>query len=492
METAHNLLARVIPELRFIGGTTEASVSNEILCASYMHHWASFETEVRDAHQHIDLSGIISQTDPQEGEFFLTGSELGLTGRFNQNVCEAVAKALSVTELRGMRFGDIQAAVSSTDCIPGVALMSFPNADNPIPAKSSLVAVGELKTFWTVRLEDHPVNGAPYHRVALEHPIGQVVSYMRTYSLRFGFLSTYKATVFIRRTADYRFELSKPFRYDARNPTLRECFLSFTSIAARDRTYIEGPDVHDALLRSRSAPGAQASPRPSPLRNHIAYLPSTTTIRSASVPATGSNLAAFQITPNAMLIGANGTADYLVTCIRDISRPKSRKSIFECDYNGIRCIAKCWTLEDYESFLNETYVYDKLFDKRPGGYDVFAGIVLYGEVICSSVFPSGYIMLLRQVGGEPLLHVWNTISNQDKTLVKDHCRKAIEHLRSVQIWVGDAGQHNVLFDMKTKKVTMIDFEVAGICAEDHLNEFDVPEMLDIFGPVIHSERIVGG
>lgn len=40
--------------------------------------------------------------------------------------------------------------------------------------------------------------------------LGQLVSYMRAASLKYGFLSTYKTTVFVGRTDKYRFELSPP------------------------------------------------------------------------------------------------------------------------------------------------------------------------------------------------------------------------------------------------------------------------------------------
>jgi len=50
---------------------------------------------------------------------------------------------------------------------------------------------------------------------------GQLVKYMRSSKLKFGFMSTYESTVFIRRTAPYRFEMLLPIGKDASNPSLR-------------------------------------------------------------------------------------------------------------------------------------------------------------------------------------------------------------------------------------------------------------------------------
>jgi hypothetical protein len=43
--------------------------------------------------------------------------------------------------------------------------------------------------------------------------LGQLVSYMRNFKLKYGFLSTYRSTVFCRRVNNFRFELSLPKVY---------------------------------------------------------------------------------------------------------------------------------------------------------------------------------------------------------------------------------------------------------------------------------------
>lgn len=72
---------------------------------------------------------------------------------------------------------------------------------------------------------------------------------MRNFELKHGSLSTYNTTIFIRRTEDYRFEISHPVDYRATGPSLRECFVGFAALAA-DRTYNEAPDFNARLVRA--------------------------------------------------------------------------------------------------------------------------------------------------------------------------------------------------------------------------------------------------
>lgn len=65
---------------------------------------------------------------------------------------------------------------------------------------------------------------------------------MRQNCLKYGFLSTYKNTVFVRRVGDYRFELSPPISWQATGPSVRECLLGFSLIASADTEYHEADD----------------------------------------------------------------------------------------------------------------------------------------------------------------------------------------------------------------------------------------------------------
>lgn len=66
-----------------------------------------FYEDILAALEGLDLSDLISLTDSLENERFLVGNELGLTSRFDWNVCGAVSKALSVSTQRNICFGDL-------------------------------------------------------------------------------------------------------------------------------------------------------------------------------------------------------------------------------------------------------------------------------------------------------------------------------------------------------------------------------------------------
>jgi hypothetical protein len=174
-------------------------------------------------------------------EHYHVGNELGLTGRFNKHVCDPVAKVLSVTEHAHLTFGDFQAAIHAPcSDVPDVVMLSVPSLN--------VITVGELKTFWTVLLENYPVNRGPARIAPMQPHFGQLVSYMRTNELKYGFLSTYRSTVFVRRTSDFRFELSLPIDEKATNPSLRQCFVALCLLASQDGKYEEAPDFNPARV----------------------------------------------------------------------------------------------------------------------------------------------------------------------------------------------------------------------------------------------------
>lgn len=153
MEPASELLARPLPPLRFAGGTLYPSVSSERLHESFMHQWTTFEQEIQSALDSLDLNHTVSHTDSADGEFYLVGNEIGLTGRFVNNPCDPVAKILSRASIPSVAFGDIQALLAASSIILGRGLGVTSRNDS----KTTVMAVGELKTFWTLPLERLPV-----------------------------------------------------------------------------------------------------------------------------------------------------------------------------------------------------------------------------------------------------------------------------------------------------------------------------------------------
>lgn len=119
------------------------------------------------------------------------------------------------------------------------------------------------------------------------------------------------------------------------------------------------------------------------------------------------------------------------------------------------------------------WVYQQIHESRD---DVFCKILERGEILCSSVFPKGYILVISMAEGEPLNVIWDDLTLPQKNHVRAHCRKAISILRSKSIWIADTGKQNVLFSMRTNAITMVDFESMGL-----LELRETPDLVDFRG-----------
>lgn len=135
------------------------------------------------------------------------------------------------------------------------------------------------------------------------------------------------------------------------------------------------------------------------------------------------------------------------------------------------------------SWEHEVYVYHQLKEIQPasgGSNDVFCAALDHGEILCSSVFPRGYILVLSIVPGEPISTMWHELSVAQKTRVRDQCRKAISILRQKGIYIWDTGKRNVLYERETDTVTLIDFESTAPLPP-HGYSVEGPELYRIFG-----------
>jgi hypothetical protein len=52
-------------------------------------------------------------------------------------------------------------------------------------------------------------------------------------------------------------------------------------------------------------------------------------------------------------------------------------------------------------------------------YGVFANMILAGNIMCSSLFPNGRALVLPYKDGQILAHVWDELSNRERTHVRE-------------------------------------------------------------------------
>lgn len=276
----------------------------------------------------------------------------------------------------------------------------------------------------------------------------------------------------------------------------------------------------------RSIPPLQVSLHSSPHRR----VTSSEILQSSLTP---SGLSVYNITRDSIVVGGDGVAQYSLTFIKKISgkNRKERKAVFEVDLGGVPCIAKCWAPElfrryDQNPFLScqvaffskslfsrsyaaECSVYTALHEKRPEGYSMFPRLVSYGQILFARMFPDrpiplddikdqrdprGHILVIQKVDGEPLSMSWDQLSSEDQYHVQEECHGAITILRSLPVYIADAGKHNVLYSRLLKTVKMVDFETAHACDQGHpASNLMSPEMISLFGPGITAlYRSTGG
>ncbi|KAF9253372.1 hypothetical protein DTO027I6_3417 [Penicillium roqueforti] len=151
METAAEVILRPVPPLIQINDTRYVSNSSEVISLRFFHEWQSFKQDVLEASDSLDLSHPVPYTD-DVSESYVVGSGLGLTGRFSKNVYDPVSKVFATTCLSHLKFGDYQSSAGPTDTSQVPHITMFNTMGPPRPA-----AVGELKSFWTVELEDYSI-----------------------------------------------------------------------------------------------------------------------------------------------------------------------------------------------------------------------------------------------------------------------------------------------------------------------------------------------
>ncbi|GIJ98445.1 hypothetical protein Aspvir_000562 [Aspergillus viridinutans] len=152
----------------FLGSSS--SSSNHPSASPYCY--GTSQTADREADLPLGAESKVSVTDDSDdNEHFRVGSKLGLVGRFHKHICDAVAKALSVTELARLAFGDFQATAHTDSDVPDVVLLALSRLD--------VLAVGVLKTFWTVELEKYPVNDGAANMAIMQPHFGIMNPYSR-------------------------------------------------------------------------------------------------------------------------------------------------------------------------------------------------------------------------------------------------------------------------------------------------------------------------
>ncbi|KAL8743400.1 MAG: hypothetical protein Q9184_008120, partial [Pyrenodesmia sp. 2 TL-2023] len=190
--TSEGLTKRSLPTLkRSQIHTMSASASPQVFMG-IMAEWTNFEMEVRmnfltqpwGPHA-ITFEGT---ADMFNREQVMCANETGVVGRFHQQVGHVMTCVGLDTGMR-LYFGDWH---GESHAIPDLTIWN--QAQQPL-------VTGEAKTPWTVNLTStmaREYTDPVRHRRDFTRSAGQVAYYMKEYSCKYGFLTTYDDTIFFK------------------------------------------------------------------------------------------------------------------------------------------------------------------------------------------------------------------------------------------------------------------------------------------------------
>ncbi|KAF3122999.1 hypothetical protein TWF569_002015 [Orbilia oligospora] len=214
MTTVEEALALTLPKILHRYGTRHsASLQKDFMDRRLIYYWKGFEVDVMQSLEKSDLTGELNFINPPEREVILVGNEHGLTGRFQENVGTLLGRAFDTSadsKINRLRFGDSQVVPSGggeADTQPDIKSAKpseIPETDDPAADDMRRASLGLC---------------------CLEPTLGIVPFNTFNYvDLKYGFLSTYEHTIFVKRAGRARFEITDPIEFKNTNPTIRQCF----------------------------------------------------------------------------------------------------------------------------------------------------------------------------------------------------------------------------------------------------------------------------
>ncbi|KAF3908019.1 hypothetical protein ABW21_db0201053 [Orbilia brochopaga] len=495
-EAASSQLRRKLPPLKLIPGcdTQHPVRSPHSLAKELVFTWEGFEEQVTG---YFASTGGLRQRvalNDTSAETIIVGNEIGLSGQFFHNVGHTVAKAWSacfLDDLGSFRFHDPQVSGRVRQQRPDgrteLAVPDFIISETHEMTTSPRI-VGELRSPWTM-------GPGAISEIRQGQLMGQVVRQMRLLRLRYAVISTYDETFFIQRTEPYRFETTRSIRYDARGPSVNECFFYLGYLASIKHKFVEPDDFDERLL------GPQT---------WRAYIPESDSLR-ASDTIEKANSASFEgatrvdttnawipmsepssmislisrFTANTALYGPQGKPTGIFELARILKRCETGKITFEGKWNGIDIIGKFWpylpeNVSEYDEwglgsygqydFRNELDMYHRLPKSR-----FIHRLLDYGNVILANYFKDGRVILLEKIKGSQFSsEMWESFTETEREKFTDELMRAFRFLKENRVKHGDASKANILWNREAQQVVFLGLEgvTAAIGQENYAKEYD--------------------
>lgn len=192
---SRDVVRDALPPLRISPDHTTSSALHPISFVGPLREWQNFIRDVEnfDTNQRwsrIVINHELVSRDLNREKVWL-GDEYGLQGRFQQSVGQTVGASLEAQAI-GISFGDFKASGVAYDKVPDCALIATNS-----PVLPRLKAVGELKVPWVKEHDFMAYSHSNYHMRRL---LAQPIQYMLELDVKFGWLSTYHQSIFLRQT----------------------------------------------------------------------------------------------------------------------------------------------------------------------------------------------------------------------------------------------------------------------------------------------------
>ncbi|KAK6501732.1 hypothetical protein TWF481_009559 [Arthrobotrys musiformis] len=513
METIEELLSHPLAQILCTPGTRNSgpgSSKHDFIDRNLLFPWKSFTTEVQNTIKNADLSNKLTVTDHPEGELVMVGNKHGLIGRFQANVRSVLGRAFNASpneKLNRIRFGDSQVVSSYRDMGEADVLMvTYPLLQ---PQRTTCRVVGLFKTFWTqeyigyaraseISTPDYSDNDNGVDPrvglICLESPIGQLSRYMVKRKLRYGFLSTYEHTIFVKRTGRTRFEISDPIKWDDVSPTVRQCFFHIGTLGAGDDYSYHDSDTEETLQMLRrgrlnekgapltnfpndccdtpgdtpgechgddededhggqvvAGPSGEQTTRPAPSEMEAATHNITTAVGTPEM--TTFHLKG--LTVQSVIFGEGRISQHFFEIQKTLhTNSKRGKRVLVGTFNGVERIAKYFPATEIESYRDERDAYLILPQTRH-----FPQMLAFGDIVLSQDLRDGHIIILSKEKGVPLdYEMIDEMIQSERLLVREGIISAVRVLRSAGARHGDPGPQNVLWDRDSGHLVMLDFE----------------------------------
>ncbi|KGO44398.1 hypothetical protein PEXP_000890 [Penicillium expansum] len=203
---ARDVLVEPLPPLRVGHVHTHSSAIHSIDFVGQLMAWPDFERDViatfSSPSTHwsnnildVRIAGHGSQTSISEEQLVL-GDETGLQGRVNERLGRPVTSSLQAQRHR-LRMGDFKATTRAADGYRRVPDMVI------FDDVSDIKVVGEVKAPWPDAHRDMLSDGVDDFETGQEalfrRGLGQIARYMRELNVKYGFMSTYEETIFLRK-----------------------------------------------------------------------------------------------------------------------------------------------------------------------------------------------------------------------------------------------------------------------------------------------------